>query len=302
MIKEKDGNKMVRKIDIYVLTIVFSILTIFTATSAAIETTPPASIGDLHTGDSEISYTNVDATFDTGIQTTNNAIVSNVIRFITIGDPHITSNTSDGPYVRLARAVKYINGRSDVDFVVITGDIVDSATTNNFATAKALLSTLRKPYYVVPGNHDLGSSISKFEGYFGPSERVVNMNGYQLIFIGISKDNNGTNHWSFDYSRANKSKPTVIFNHGPVQQRGTVSCISAWGRYYGYSCDMKPNVDSFTKLLGYYNGHVHAATNQLIGKTRYVSSDNLGGNGPYSNRIGYTKIKNSVLSYSTVIY
>lgn len=294
---------MVRKIDICLLTILLSVLTIFTATSAAIETTPPASIGDLRMNNSGADYANTNTVLDTNIRRVNDATVSNVVRFITIGDPHITSNVSADPYKRLARAVNYVNSRSDVDFTVITGDIVDSASTNNFVTAKALLSKLKKPYYVIPGNHDLGSSISKFEGYFGPAERVVNMNGYQLIFVSISKDAKGINHWSFDYGKADKSKPTVIFNHGPVQKKpGTSSCLSGWGTYYGYACNMKPNVDSFTKLLGYYNGHVHVATNQLIGGERYISADNLGGNGADSSRIGYTKIVNNVLSYSTVTY
>lgn len=353
---------MVKRINIYIPTIILIILTIFTATSAATKTTPPASISNLHmisrgtnyiewgwtnptTSDfshvdiyingefkdnvpkgtahykatnlaPSTKYTigthtvdnsgNINPTLKTNTQTTKSGTQTTglgTIRFITIGDPHLTSNTSADPYNRLTKVVNYINGRSDVDFAVIVGDIVDSATSTNFGAAKALLSKLNKPYYIVPGNHDLGSSISKFEEYFGPAERVVNINGYQLIFVGISKDTNDTKHWSFDYNRADKSKPTVIFNHGPVQPKpGATSCVGSWGIYYGYSCDMKPNVDSFTKLLGYYDGHVHTGTNQLIGGERFVTADNLGGNGADSDYVGYTNIQNGVLSYSTVLY
>jgi predicted phosphodiesterase len=301
MIIGKEDNRMIRKMGIYVLTIICIILTIFAVTSAAIETTLSASISDLNTGNNGTDYTSADIALDTSMQGTNGATVSNIVRFVTVGDPHLTNNINNDQYRRLTKAVNYINGRSDIDFVVIMGDIVETATTNNFVVAKNLLSTLNKPYYVIPGNHDIGSSISKFNVYFGPVERVVNVNGYQLIFVSISKDAHGINHWSFDYSKADKSKPTVIFNHGPVQKKpGTTSC-SGW-KSYAYSCDMKSNVDSFTKLLGYYNGHAHVATNQLIGGERYVTADNLGGFGGASNYIGYTVIQNNVLTYKTVTY
>lgn len=251
------------------------------------------------------TYGNVNSALKTNTKTTKagSSTSSDTIIFITVGDPHLTSNKSADPYKRLSRAINYINGRTDVDFAVITGDIVDSASSTNFGVAKNLLGSLNKPYYIVPGNHDLGSSISKFESYFGPSERVVDMNGYQLIFVGISKDANGDKHWSFDFSKVDKSKPTVIFNHGPVQPKpGATSCVSSWGIYYGYSCDMKQYVDSFAKLLGYYDGHVHTGTNQLIGGERYITEDNLGGNGAYSDYLGYTKISSNVLTYGKVLY
>ena len=225
------------------------------------------------------------------------------IRFITIGDPHITSNTGSDQYKRLTDAINYINGRSDVDFIVQVGDLVDSATATNFKVAKALMDKLNKPYYVVPGNHDLGGSISTFNGYFGPAEKIININGYQLIFIGISADASGTNHWSFDFGTADKKLPTVIFNHAPVQPApGKTSCVGSWGSYYEYSCDMKPNVDSFTKLVGFFSGHVHIGTNQTIGGAVYVTEDNLGGMGPATDYIGYTVIKDNVGKYTLLKY
>jgi predicted phosphodiesterase len=310
---------MVRKIIIYVLTIIFSILIIFTVTSVATETTP-GSIGDLQAGNSGIDNVKIDTTYGANVQNTNvqnanvqntnvqnaNAIThSNTIRFVTIADAHLTKHTGDDGYRRLKRAINYIDGRSDVDFVVILGDIVDSATTNNFATAKDLLSKLNKPYYIIPGNHDIGSSISKFEGFFGPAEKIVDIGDYQLIFVGISKDSNRMNHWSFDFSNStiDKNKPTIIFDHGPVQPKpGKTSCTKSWGIYYGYACDMKSNVAKFHNLLGFYDGHVHTATDQIIGGARYVSEDNLGGFGHHSDTIGYTVIHNDVLTYNTVTY
>src|SRR3972149_6634823 len=59
--------------------------------------------------------------------------------------------------------------------------------------------------------------------------------------------------------------------------------------------NMKSKTDKFTNLLGYYAGHVHKGTNQMIGNTLFVTGDNLGGNGADSDYIGYTIIKNGVV-------
>jgi predicted phosphodiesterase len=296
---------MARKNDIYLLATLLSVLTILTVTSVAIEGTAPGNIGDLHAGNIGIDNVKIDTTFKTGTQDVNTATVSNNIRFITIGDPHITRNTGDDAYKRLKKVVNYVNSRSDVDFVVIMGDIVNSATTNNFVVAKDLVSKLNKPYYVIAGNHDIGSSTSKFEGFFGPAKNIVDISGYQLIFVGISKDSNGMNHWSFDFSNStiDKNMPTIIFDHGPVQPKpGKTSCVKSWGAYFGYACDMKSQVDKFHNLLGFYDGHVHIATDQIIGGIEYVSEDNIGGYGPHSDSIGYTVIHDNVLTYKTVKY
>ncbi len=231
----------------------------------------------------------------------------NIIRFITIGDAHITSNVSNDPYQRLTRAVGYINNRTDVDFVVQIGDIADSATSANFANGKSILDKLDKKYYVIEGNHDIGTSGTLFQSYFGPTEHVEIVSNYQLIFVGINK--NGSKNifnttiaydWSFDYNGVDKNKPTIIFSHGPAQPKPGHACKD-WDAspntevYFSYACSMKSETDKFTNLLGYYSGHVHEGTNQIIGNTLYTTEDNLGGNGEDSDYIGYTTIKNGVL-------
>ncbi len=358
--------KMIKRINMYMPTIMLVILTIFVVTSVATAKTSPASIGNLHVishgtnyiywgwtdptssdfshvdiyinGVFKISvpkgikhykaahltpntvytigthtvdnYGNVNPILKTNTQNTDSGSGggsgsgNNTIRFITIGDPHLVSNTSANQYQRLERAINYINGRKDVDFAVILGDIVDSTSTTNFGIAKTLLSKLNKPYYVVEGNHDIGSSPgANFRTYIGPTERMVNINGYQLIFVGITRDVSGANHWSFNYNTADKSKPTIIFDHGPVQPKpGATSCSAGWGSYFGYACDMKSETDKFTNLLAFYAGHVHTGTSQTINGVLYVTADNLGGNGPPADYIGYTKIQHGTVSYSLVLY
>lgn len=228
---------------------------------------------------------------------TNVAFASpGTIRFITIGDVHMTNSVNTDEYKSLVQAVDYINNRTDVDFVVELGDIVDKGTDQNFVEAKSILSRLNKPYYAVEGNHDDDLGGENFIKYFGPTEHIENINGYQLIFAGIK--GGGTIHWSFNYSNVDKSVPTVIFNHGPVQPDvGIATCEKSWrDALHRYSCDMKSEVNSFTDLLGYYSGHIHGETQQTINGTLYVTARVL----TVNDRIGYTVIQNGVVNYTVV--
>lgn len=225
------------------------------------------------------------------------------VKFVTIGDAHIGSS---GGLANFTKAVNYINNMTGVDFVVQMGDITDTATVANFTLAKAALVRLKKRYYVVEGNHDIGKpSGENFRKYIGPTEHIENINGYQLIFVGIII-NGSAFSWSFDYSRANNSKPTIVFNHGPVKPNPNSKigdCVKSWnGLYYGYACSMSGAIGRFSKLMGVYAGHVHASTVSRVNSATYVTEDNLGGFGPATDYIGYTVIRNGVVSYSMVKY
>lgn len=62
------------------------------------------------------------------------------------------------PARRLKEAVDWINANKDarnIAFVIVTGDITDSAEKSEFMKAKELLDALTIPYIPVPGNHDI---------------------------------------------------------------------------------------------------------------------------------------------------
>lgn len=233
-----------------------------------------------------------------------NAVGASVdTKFVTIGDTHIGAN---GGLANFTKAVNYINNMTGVDFVVQMGDIVDTASVANFTAAKVALSRLKKPYYVVEGNHDIGTpSGENFRKYISQTEHIENVKGYQLIFVGIIK-NGSSFSWSFDYGRANNSIPTIVFNHGPVKPNpnsGSGDCINSWGGLYnGYACNMSGALGRFSKLMGVYAGHVHASTVGRVNGTMYVTEDNLGGFNPATDYIGYTVIGNGVVNYSMIKY
>ena len=149
--KIEEGNKMVKKIEIYMLTIMSIMMAAFIISPvAAVDTTPPGSITNLHMNSRGTNYidwgwtnptssdfnhvdvyingvykadvpkgtkhykatgllpsttytigaqtvdnsANINPISRTNTQTTKAAIASGTIRFMTIGDPHLSSDTS----------------------------------------------------------------------------------------------------------------------------------------------------------------------------------------------------------------
>ena len=67
----------------------------------------------------------------------------------------------------LRSAVKEFNKISDLDFVVLAGDITLDAEPWNLEIIKTVMDELRMPYYIVLGNHDL-SPVPKPRKFPGP--------------------------------------------------------------------------------------------------------------------------------------
>lgn len=244
---------------------------------------------------------------------TGQHVLVNKLKFITVGDPQINSTTFEG-VERLKQVINFAN-ESDVDFIIFEGDMTDDGTNMSNDMVKDILKDLKKPYYVVVGNHDMYISPKIFESYYGPMEHIENINGYQLIFVGIKdvQDKNGVVtklDWSFDFSKASKSAPTLVFIHGPVMSIPT-GCIYCRMQKdilaYGYS--MRPELDRFTNLIGVYSGHVHYDSNRVVNGTRYVTMGGLVnitiGKIPVvhaSNKIGYSTIEGNKSSYELMTY
>lgn len=237
----------------------------------------------------------------------------NGIKFITVGDPQINSTTFEG-IDRLKKVVDFVN-MSDVDFVVFEGDMTDDGKRKSNDMVMEILKDLKKPYYVVIGNHDIFVSQKNFESYYGPMEHVENVKGYQLLFVGISSEKNEEGrvtdlNWSFDFNNADKNAPTLVFIHGPVKNV-SVACIHCMLKgyllRYGYS--IYPELEKFTNLIGVYSGHIHYDSNQMINGTRYVTVNglidmNFGNINVVraSDKVGYSVIEGNESSYRLVDY
>ena len=86
----------------------------------------------------------------------------------------------------LQASVDNINKNKDVQFTIISGDISDFGYDVDLKIAKRILDKLKKPYYIVPGNHDTKwseSGATVFQEVFG--HRNIAFDYGNISFIGF---------------------------------------------------------------------------------------------------------------------
>jgi outer membrane protein assembly factor BamB/predicted phosphodiesterase len=102
-------------------------------------------------------------------------------KYAFVTDTHVGSETGEED---LRRTVNDLNKQTDLDFIIVTGDVTEMGTKLELQLAKSILTKLKKPYYVIPGNHDTGWSESggvDFIREFGGDKFTFDHNGYRFI-------------------------------------------------------------------------------------------------------------------------
>ncbi|NLD99430.1 MAG: hypothetical protein GX640_06100, partial [Fibrobacter sp.] len=86
--------------------------------------------------------------------------------FAQISDIHWGKDDSISRRQILEEQIDKINRRG-VDFTIISGDLIHMMKLYRFNELKGLLSRLNKPFYLVPGNHDVGmiTSLETLKNY-----------------------------------------------------------------------------------------------------------------------------------------
>lgn len=106
---------------------------------------------------------------------------TNQFRFAWLSDTHVGATTGA---TDLGLTVHDINAMDDISFVVLSGDITERGSDAELELAKAILDSLNKPYYIVPGNHDTKwseSGCSTFPRLFGNDRFVFDYAGFRFI-------------------------------------------------------------------------------------------------------------------------
>lgn len=151
-----------------------------------------------------------------------------------ITDLHVAE---DGTFMRtfvdanekLAVAVQYLNERADkIDALVITGDLTNDGRPEQYELLRALLSPLKMPCYLVPGNHD---EIEEFRTAFAdqawmPTSGSIDyvIDDHEVRLIGLDSTQEGRHDGEFFAAQAAwldatlaawPDVPTFIFLHHP---------------------------------------------------------------------------------------
>jgi outer membrane protein assembly factor BamB/predicted phosphohydrolase len=199
-------------------------------------------------------------------------------RFAWLSDTHVGSQTGDAD---LSNSVRDINGLDDIAFVILSGDVTEMGSDAQLETAKSILDSLKRPYYIIPGNHDTKwsqSGCTKFLALWGKDKFAFSYGGYR--FIGIHEGpimKMGDGHFSPEDLRwldstlaafPKKTQPLFFVTHYPLDPG-----IDNW---YTVTERLK-QCNTQAVLVGH--GHVNVAMN-FEGLPAVMGQSNLRGRRP----------------------
>ena len=104
-------------------------------------------------------------------------------RFAWLTDTHVGSATGAED---LRLSVADLNARTDVSFVLLTGDVTEFGSDAELREARSILDSLRHPWHIIPGNHDTKwseSGCTTFSRVFGSDRFVLRWEG--IVFLGL---------------------------------------------------------------------------------------------------------------------
>ncbi len=203
------------------------------------------------------------------------------LRFAWLSDTHVGSTTGAAD---LSRTVHDINAMPDIEFVVLSGDITEMGSNAELELAKAILDSLKKPYYLIPGNHDTKwseSGATKLPALWGSDKFVFEAGGYR--FIGLHQGplmRMGDGHFSPEDLRwldsvlvnlPDKNQPLFFVTHYPIDPS-----IDNWYEFI----DRAKQYNTLAILCGH--GHRRMAMNfegipGVMGRSNLRARENAGG-------------------------
>ncbi len=208
----------------------------------------------------------------------------NALHFVQISDSHIGFHQEANPDVAatLKASVDAINALPQQPaFVVHTGDVTHLSKPEQFQTAKGILSMLRAPLIVLPGEHDfIGSDHQRFFEMFPADDKksmwrswdhngvhyVVLINVFNFEKLGLIGNDQLT--WLEQDLRAQKSStPVVLFTHVPLY-----ALYPQWGwttEDGAKALAMLRRFDHATVL----NGHIHQVVRHQEGTITFASAN-----------------------------
>jgi 3',5'-cyclic AMP phosphodiesterase CpdA len=206
------------------------------------------------------------------------------LHFVQISDSHIGFHQPANPDVgaTLKASVDAINALAEQPaFVVHTGDVTHLSKPEQFTTAKDILSGLRAPLVVLPGEHDfIGSDHHRFFDIFPADDKrsmwrswdrdgihyVVLINVFNFEKMGLLGNDQLT--WLERDLRAQKSStPIVVFTHVPLY-----ALYPQWGwttEDGAKALAMMRRFDRVTVL----NGHIHQVVRYQDGNISFASAN-----------------------------
>ena len=168
----------------------------------------------------------------------------------------------------LARAVRHLNACvPQPDVVLLTGDAVDAGSSAEYGRLREILSELKAPLFVIPGNHDEREAMRlAFEdGNYLPDEGFLHytLEDWPVRLIGLDTHIPGEHGgqlcdarlaWLAARLDAGRDRPTVIFMHHPPFRTG-LAVMDAMG-FVGAEA-LARLVSAHPQVHQIVSGHIH---------------------------------------------
>ncbi len=169
---------------------------------------------------------------------------------------------------KLERAVQHLNSFSpQPDVVLLTGDAVDAGTADEYGRLREILSPLRAPLFVIPGNHDDRNTMRRAfsDGGYFPDEGFLQytVEDWPVRLIGLDTPNPGEHGGRLCESRLAwlatrlseaRDRPTAIFMHHPPFRTG-LAVMDAMG--FGGADALAQMVNAHPQVHQIVCGHIH---------------------------------------------
>lgn len=153
------------------------------------------------------------------------SIFAQKYQYAWISDLHIGSPNAEK---YLDTIVTLINSNDDLQFTIASGDITEKGKSSELQKAKEILDKLRKPYYIIPGNHDTKWSESgglKFKDFWKDDKFIFEFS--DDVYIGLNTGiiwKGGGGHFAPDdlvwleneLQKIKHNTPIYIFIHHPL--------------------------------------------------------------------------------------
>lgn len=132
-------------------------------------------------------------------------------------------------YDEFEDAVKAINERDDIDFIIHGGDLTLSALHKEFTWSNEIMGKLNKPFLTVIGNHDyLSNGKAIYQKSFGDTNYTFTFRGCKFVMFDNTVWENKNNDPEFDWFKEN------LKNDGDYNHVIPVSHIPPWDEQYSY--------------------------------------------------------------------
>jgi len=188
----------------------------------------------------------------------------------------------------LIRCIKHINQLApQPDLVLITGDITYNGVPEEAEHAAQLLSNLKFPYYIIPGNHDKRSVLREVfakQGCPAKGPEFLNyvIEGYPIRFIALDSIVSGAAggeiclaraEWLVDKLSKNSEQPTILFMHHPPLKCGVLETDEdgfVGADILGEIVEQYPNIQ---RILC---GHIHLESHSRWRGTTVATAPSMG--------------------------